>query len=198
MDPRHACFTSERMPTSGHPYHWSRVELRFPASDLAQDLRTQTFRLQIRIPGRAPVVVANCRIPNTRAAAQRLYARFASIFAGRARLEPLLFVGPGSERRLYLTGRRSPAPVPTGPHFDTAPGDVQLPGVTAYGTPTYEGGATGWTGQTDWGWAPPETTTNPAGATRTIRERRPIPLTMTTPPVHNVASEPPHSRSSMR
>jgi hypothetical protein len=150
VDPPYVCFTSELMPTNGHAYHWTRVALRFPKAELAADGRTGIVRLRVLMPGRTtPVAVANCRIPKTRAAVERLYHRFESIFAGHARLDPLLFVVP-VERRSNLTGRRGQVAVAPAPSFDTAPGDWQMPGVTAT-VPAGEGGATGWTGM-EWGW----------------------------------------------
>jgi hypothetical protein len=148
QDGEYVCYTSELRLTGGHPYRHTRVALHFPKSELASNAPRLRFHLRIQTPGQNPVAAANCTIPYTRAAAERLYATFTRIFRKRARLDPLAFPIVAEERRFYLGDRRAQG----GPHFDTTP-TYSLPGVTAYGTPTNEGGATGWTGTTgEWGW----------------------------------------------
>ncbi|MDB4950445.1 MAG: hypothetical protein JWM27_3094 [Gemmatimonadetes bacterium] len=143
------CFTSELRPTAGHAYRYSGVALHFPASELAADGKKRAFHLRIQRSGKDPVVTANCMIPNTPAAAQRLYRSLVRMLAKHARFDPLTIPAPVEERRLYIADRRGT----TGPRFDTGPQPTySLPPITATATPVYEGGATGWTGGGDWGW----------------------------------------------
>lgn len=144
------CFTSELRPTAGHAYRYSAVALHFPASELATDgKRKRAFHLRIQRSGKDPVVTANCMIPNTPAAAQRLYRNLVRMLAKHARFDPLTIPAPVEERRLYVADRRGT----TGPRFDTGPMPTYpLPPITATAMPIYEGGATGWTGGGEWGW----------------------------------------------
>ncbi|HET6762251.1 MAG TPA: hypothetical protein VFH27_01235 [Longimicrobiaceae bacterium] len=142
----HICNTSDLHPTGGHPYRYTREALRFPKNELAADGGTQEFRLRVRMPGQTAVAAANCRIPNTTAAAERMYRTFERMFAGRAKLNPMnsdLL----DERRRTPAGTSGTGGAPAGPHFT----DVALEGVTVTAQPVNEGGATGWTGW-EWGW----------------------------------------------
>jgi len=142
----HICNTSDLRRTGGRPYMYTREALRFPKNELAADGGTQAFQLRVRIPGQAAVAAANCRIPNTPAAAERMYRTFEHMFAGRAKLDPMNS-RPLDERRRTPSGSSSTSGAPAGPHFT----DVALEGVTVTAQPVNEGGATGWTGW-EWGW----------------------------------------------
>jgi hypothetical protein len=146
-DGGYVCLTTDRRTTDGHPYQHTRVGLHFPKSELAPGGARMRFTLRIQGPGQSTVATAVCTIPYTRAAAERLYRRFAFIFRKRATLDPFTFPAVVDERNVYLAERRQGV----GPRFDTTP-TYAMPGVTAYGYQPYEGGSTGWTGTGDWGW----------------------------------------------
>jgi hypothetical protein len=141
------CNTSDLHRNARHRYTYTRASLRFPKNELAADGGTQEFRLRVRVPGQPAVAAANCRIPNTRAAAERMYRTFERIFANRAKLDPLGFRAREEERRAYLNKQGNQAGPLSGPRFS----DVPIDGVTVTAQPVNEGGATGWTGMTDWG-----------------------------------------------
>jgi hypothetical protein len=142
------CNTAHQFRTSGHYYVYTRASLRFPTHELGAGGGTQEFRLRVRLPGQAPVAAANCRIPNTRAAAERMYRTFEHVFAHRAKMAPLDFKAREEERVVSLSKQGTQTAVPSGALFSTVPLDPIV--VTA--EPVYEGGATGWTGTTQWGW----------------------------------------------
>ena len=112
--PAYVCFTSEFVAGGEHPYHYTRVALHFPAAE-AGDGQTRIFRLHVQATGQAPAIAASCRIPNTRAAAERLYNTFARSLAHRAHLEPLRYTVPKNEPPRYVESRRQLGAVPPRP-----------------------------------------------------------------------------------
>jgi len=149
--PEYVCFTSELNPGGEHPYRYASVALHFPATELG-DGQTRMFRLHIQAADREPAIAASCRIPNTRAAAERLYNTLVRGLAHRARLEPLRYTIPRKEPPRYLGSRRQTGAVPPRPRMDVASDPCGGSGCTldpliVIGTPTSEE----WPGA-DWGW----------------------------------------------
>jgi hypothetical protein len=149
--PEYVCFTSELSPGREHPYHYTSVTLHFPATELG-DGQTRMFRLHVQAAGQAPTIAASCRIPNTRAAAERLYNTLARGLAHRARLEPLRYTAPRNEPPRYVDTRRQVGAVPPRPRMDVASDPCGGSGCTldpliVIGTPSSEE----WP-DADWGW----------------------------------------------
>lgn len=137
-DPEFVCYTSEpaSLPGSGR-YLYRRYKLNFPKEARARDGATSIFRVVYQDPGKNPVAVANCRIPNTPAALSLVKERF---------------VAEERRRLAVQTSGKSP-------RFDydpCPPSGCQLAGLTvvAYPASYYSGwggggGSTG--GWADWG-----------------------------------------------
>ncbi|MFL5385821.1 MAG: hypothetical protein ACJ8GN_25175 [Longimicrobiaceae bacterium] len=152
--PEYVCTTSELRTGGEHPYHYTRVILHFPAAELG-DGETRELRLNVQEQGKVPVIAASCRIPNSRAAAERLYNTFVRVLAQRARLEPLRYTLPRNEAPRFATTRRRTGGVPLQPRMNTDPcpeGGCTLAPLVVIGTPVNEGSATGWSGDEEWGW----------------------------------------------
>lgn len=157
--PKYVCFSSERRPTEGKPFRYTRTVLHFSGAETAADGQTREFMLRVASPGREPVIAANCRIPATRAAAERLYRSFARMVGHGATLSPFHYAGADAPRNLFVSEKRRSRMAVTDPRRtggDPCSAGCYFP-LTAYGGPNsplisgggYYGYEGGWGSQGD-------------------------------------------------